>query len=395
MLVSAGCSRQASGPLPQRIYIWQRAWTPAVSAGVKESALRASGIVVLAAHLDLKEGVFVAAEPNIDWKALAGCGKPVALAIRISRYRGPFLRDDAVMRSIRSGVAATLAKADAAGLSCQEVQLDFDCADSKLDGYRVWLQEFKKMVAPRRAVFTILPSWLSNKPGFAALCSEADGFVLQVHSVDFVESTHSRKLCDTARAAKWVEAAGKFGVPFEVALPTYRSFVGFDPKGKFLGVVSEATRQQWPPGTTVAAYYSDAPDIAKFVRGLMSKRPAGLRGLVWFRMPVSTDENNWGWNTLSKVMVGEEPKPNLEIRLKGDNPVDISLLNSGDADASINGRYAVKIPASSVVFSEALPGWRLEKENGLLIASFSKDRDLRLTPGKSVPVGWVRLKGQQ
>ncbi len=51
-------------------------------------------------------------------------------------------------------------------------------------------------------------------------------------------------------------------------------------------------------------------------------------------MPVATDALNWRWPTLSAVMAGRSPAHKLEAVREGENPVDLSLSNNGEADES-------------------------------------------------------------
>jgi hypothetical protein len=61
--------------------------------------------------------------------------------------------------------------------------IDFDCAESKLDGYRVWVEAIQRRVAPLPVTITALPSWLNSR-AFQRLAAVATNYVLQVHSVE-------------------------------------------------------------------------------------------------------------------------------------------------------------------------------------------------------------------
>jgi hypothetical protein len=43
----------------------------------------------------------------------------------------------------------------------RELQIDFDCAESKLDGYQVWVEAIKYKISPVPVTITALPSWLN------------------------------------------------------------------------------------------------------------------------------------------------------------------------------------------------------------------------------------------
>lgn len=308
-----GCSPPQSSALSQRVYIWQRSWTPEVSAAVKQAAPHVSGFVVLAAQLDREKGGFRSNFSDIDWETLRGTGLPISLCIRVSPYPGPFRRGDAAFRQITAAVRTSIDRAEKSGVCIMEVQLDFDCGEKKLAGYVTWLKAFREVVAPHRAVFTVLPYWLEHNREFAALCAAADGFILQVHSFEFGSSLEDRRLCDIEKSKDWLAKAAGFGKAFDLALPTYLSWVGFGRDGKVIGVVSEATSAQWPEGTRIAAAYSDAAELAEFVGMLRDERPRQLEGLLWFRLPVSTDRNNWDLATLLRVMREKRSNRNLSF----------------------------------------------------------------------------------
>jgi len=61
--------------------------------------------------------------------------------------------------------------------------------------------------------------------------------VLQVHSLERPKDINTRfELCDSKAARRAVDLAGKVGVPFRVALPTYGYLIAFDSEGKYLGL---------------------------------------------------------------------------------------------------------------------------------------------------------------
>jgi len=204
-----------------------------------------------------------------------------------------------------------IASARTAGLQAAELQIDFDCAESRLDGYKTWVQAFKRSVADTPVVITALPSWL-NRKAFARLANAADGYVLQVHSLERPTSPDEPIiLCDPAKSQKWVARAARIGVDFTVALPTYGYLVAFDESGRFIGLSAEGPSQNWPAGFIVKRVMADAPALATLVKRWRHDRPAAMKGIIWYRLPVETDQLNWTWTTLSTVIKGVEPKGDL------------------------------------------------------------------------------------
>jgi len=55
-----------------------------------------------------------------------------------------------------------LAEAKTNQLKVRGLQIDFDCAESKLESYRVWIEALRQHISPAPLTITALPSWLSN-----------------------------------------------------------------------------------------------------------------------------------------------------------------------------------------------------------------------------------------
>ena len=159
--------------------------------------------------------------------------------MRIGTYPGPFTTNDAAIRFICDTAMNLVADARTNGVALRELQLDFDCASSKLDGYRIWLEAVQRRVAPLPVTITTLPSWLNTAP-FRRLAFVATNYVLQVHSAERPKSFEADySLCDPRAASRAVERAGRIGVPFRVALPTYGYVLAFDQRGEFISLAAE------------------------------------------------------------------------------------------------------------------------------------------------------------
>jgi hypothetical protein len=224
--------------LPHDVYVWQRAWNQPVLDALKEQSTNFQQVVALAAEVTWKDKQPRVTRVPLDYAALRECGRPCGLALRIGPSAGPFRSNDATALTLAALARALVEGARSNRLSPAELHLDFDCAESRLDGYRVWAGLLRREIAPVPLVLTALPSWL-RQPAFARLAAASDGYILQVHSLERPKSFHAPfTLCDPAAARRAVEAAGKIPVPFRVALPTYAYHVGFDAKDKFTGLDS-------------------------------------------------------------------------------------------------------------------------------------------------------------
>jgi hypothetical protein len=376
--------------LPQRAYVWQRDWSAPVIEGLREAHDSLDGCVVLAAEVEWRVGQPHVVKPKVDWAALRAWGKPVGAAMRVSPFPGPFAEDDEVSRGLCETARNVVAEADRAGVTLAELQLDFDCAQKKLAGYRLWVQALREAVKPVPLVITTLPSWLGEAE-FTKLVQEVPRYVLQVHSVSSPAGDAKTMICDPALARQWVARAEAIGHPFEIALPTYRSVVGYDASGKLLGVSSDGVRPSWPAGTTVREYETEAREMASLVAEWRGTRPEHCRGLLWYRLPVASDANNWRWPTLRAVIAGRTPKAAWAVHVEGANPADLSVRNDGESDEPMRDKVEVRWEGQARPTAEALPGWRVEVRADMLIFSSASEAGVRLPPGEERAIGWLRL----
>ena len=393
VLVLTGCHRSlttVSGHLPQRGYLWQRAWNPAVIAAMQEAGKRMDGMVIIGAEIVWNGSTPETIRGNIDWTALKNARKPIALALRVAPYPGPFSRDDPAAKFIAEVAKSLITDANSQQLDVSEFQLDFDCAQKKLNGYSLWIQAVRTAVRPTRFVITTLPAWLSEA-AFVPLVRLADGYVLQVHSVPVSRQDEHSFLLDTNLARQWIKKAASFGIPFSVALPTYRCLAGYDKTGKLLGVAMDSVDLAWPPGTRTLEFSTDADDTAKLVSEWLSARPAELKELIWYRIPVATDQRNWRWPTLAAIMAGRKPIHKLQAVQRGDNPIDLSVKNVGEADKQVSTKLTVYWTGASLVAFDALPGWTVATDKERAVFSRMSGFPLELSPGAERSVGWLRF----
>jgi len=388
----AGCNRTEqpiSGPLKQRGYVWQREWTSAVVDALGEADWRMDGVVILGAEINLAGRKAEIAKATIDWAAVKRGSQHCALALRVAPFAGPFRSDDAPVQAVFNVAKELLSDARAHGVNLDEFQFDFDCAQKNLGSYGTWLRALKPIVQPTRFVITVLPAWL-NDSEFQKLVREVDGYVLQVHSVPISVGTNA-KLSDARLAREWIRKAARFGIPFGVALPTYRCAAGYGPDGKLLSVAMDSVQPVWPPGTRVLEFGADADEIAGLVHEWQEARPPQLRELIWYRVPIATDTRNWRWPTLLAVMAGRLPEHKLNILQEGKNPIDLSIVNAGEADEQLNANVTATWNDAGLTASDALTGWNMKSENGRAIFEVTVSHGLRLPPGATRKIGWLRF----
>jgi hypothetical protein len=390
----AGCNRsvpQRSETLPQRGYLWQRDWTPAVLDSVVEAERRLDGLILLGAEIGWigKKPALVRA--NIDWQMLKSHEVSCSIALRIAPYPGPFVAHDTAAQFIIDVAKSLVDLAASHGIVLSEFQIDFDCPQRNLQAYRVWLRALREAVHPLRFVITTLPAWLDD-PEFVPLLREADGYVLQVHSVPNSNTTGSANLCNPQFARTWVRKAARLGLPFSVALPTYRCTAGYDATGKLLSVAMDSVQPAWPPDTRVLDFATNADEMAMLVKEWQQARPPQLREIIWYRVPVATEMRNWRWVTLSAVMSGRKPLHRLDVLQEGENPIDLLIANTGEADEQLDSVVTATWNSAAAVAADALPGWTVDLTNGRAVFAPAVGHRMRLSPGGKHRIGWLRYE---
>jgi len=384
-----------SGPMVQEVYLWQRTHTPAVAEAVAERGSEFSRLVVRVAEVSWREGRPVVERVSPDYAALAEAKVPIGLAVRVRAYRGSFSADGEAAGRLVEIAAAAVAKARAAGLEVRELQIDFDCPTSKLDGYVVWVRALRRRVDVP-VIVTALPSWL-GADAFEALADEADGFVLQVHSFERPGGPdEALTLCDPAAAKRAVERAGHIGRPFRVALPTYGYLLAFDAEGSFISLSAEGPRPAWPANAQVRQVRANPAAMAELVRTWTEQRPKNMAGVIWYRLPVRGDVLNWRWPTLAAVMAGQTPKPDLRAEVRTPEPglIEIDLLNAGTADAALAVAVEAAWSGEAPVAADAVNGFELAASAAGGVTFHYRDDDpgaAALPPGERITIGWIRL----
>jgi hypothetical protein len=350
------------------------------------------GLTVLAAEVDLSRSPLRTFRVGIDWATLREAGRPVGLALRIGRFQGwgggtgRFADEPETVRAL-AGLAGELARqARSHAVALREIQLDYDCPESKLSDYPVLVDAVRTSVAPAPVTITALPSWLRQQRAFRRLSRSTDGIVLQVHSL----RTPSRpgeqiELVDPAEAERAVEEAAKAGRPFRVALPTYAYGAVFDRRGNVVGLSAQGA------GTRVAA---DPEAMAALVRRWTADRPPELAGLVWYRLPVASDTRNWPRVTLDAVRAGRAPRREVRTALRHPDPalVEIDLLNTGEAEVPLPSPVDLRWKSDTLITGDGLLGYRL-LASGPREARLESPEPVRgLRPGERRTIAWLRFR---
>lgn len=377
-----------AAPLAQEAYVWQRDWNPAVRQAVLERGKLFAGLTVLAAEVSWKKDGLLFEPLAIDEALLEGIKTKVTLAVRINTLPGGLGYQPQMDAEVHRLLGVWWERSKTA----QGLQIDFDCPESKLEGYSRWLKQLRTQLPGVRLTITTLPSWL-RQVAFGDLVKATDGYVLQVHSlarpVDFA-TTYT--LCDPTEAKQAVTEASRIGVPFAVALPTYGYLLAFTAQGKFIGLSAEGPRTQWPVGSKLKTVRADADALAGLVRDWTLTPPEHCTGLIWYRLPVQGDALNWSWPTLQAVIAGRTPKADISTELRHPEArlVEVDLRNQGEADGMFPRELVVRARGARMVAGDGLQGYEAVEQG---VGEWVLRRTVadRLRPGERRMVGWVRL----
>ena len=94
-----------------------------------------SGLVVLAAEVDLRQGAPRVTRVPLD-ESLKNSGKPVGAALRVTTFPSRFADEPGIVQLLQGLTRDVAAEARAKGIALSEIQIDYDCPESKLDDYR-------------------------------------------------------------------------------------------------------------------------------------------------------------------------------------------------------------------------------------------------------------------
>ncbi|MGH7939883.1 MAG: DUF3142 domain-containing protein [Limisphaerales bacterium] len=382
-----------SPALSQDAYVWQRDWNQGVRDAIADHGSNFEALVALKAEISWHKRRPELIEVPLDYGLLKKSAAHIGLALRIGPYPGPFLANDRATLFLVAVAANMVHEAQAKGCDSTELQIDFDCAQSKLDGYRVWVAAIRRAIGPVPVIVTTLPSWL-NEPSFPKLIAAADGYVLQVHSLQAPTSVDAPfTLCDPAKAKWAVERAGEWNVPFRVALPTYGYVIAFNRNGKFAGLSADGPRKDWPPDYTLREVRTDPVAMAQLVGFWKANHPASMRGIIWYRLPTANDILNLRWPTLAAMMAGRAPREQVHAAARRVEPglVEISLINDGELDLSSRLAVEVSWQHARLVAGDGVCGFNLA-DAGPGAAKFQMDdNSFRLPAGEKRIIGWLRL----
>jgi hypothetical protein len=117
-----------------------------------------------------------------------------------------------------------------------------------------------------------------------------------------------------------------------------------------------------------------------------TQRPRWLRGVKFFRLPVSGDANTWSSATFSALIKGEVALPRLELEQRAGptGAIDLAVHNPTEFDAPLPQR----IVASALCEGDGSSGYRFQR--GTADSALEALEADRLAPGRRRTLGWIR-----
>jgi len=361
-------------------YVWQRRWTPAVREALGASREIVDGVRILVAQAG-RDNRWI--ETQADPGTLAGDARRRVAVIRFDGAGSP---PDAPV--LGAYLDRLLERWRAAGAAFDGVEIDYDCGDARLADYTARLTAIRaRLPRAMRLSVTALPAWLGSADLDDVLAA-SDEAVLQVHAVRSPE----HGLFDADLAERWSRAfAERTRKPFRIALPTYGSRVDVATDGRIRSIESEVPIDV-TDSDDARELESGPAAVIDLLKRLRRTPPAQWSGVVWFRLPVAGDRRAWTLDTLRQVIAGRTPVADvaIELRAADNGALDIVAVNRGGIATR---PPAFRLVGATCATHDASMGWSVDStfaDQPRLIPIES----LRIPPGRSDPVGWVRCTSQ-
>ncbi len=353
-------------------FIWQRHWTPELTAAIRGSSDLFTTWHVLAAEIS-RQSEFTAIP--VDWPLIVATAQPAIPVIRIEHSLGP----DPSELIRRIGIFQAGLPRAARGT----IEIDYDCPTARLAFYAGFLHQLRAALAPGTALTaTALPTWL-NASAFDHVATATDHLILQLHAIDDPRTG----LFDPARARRWVNAfAARTSRPFMIALPAYGARADVAPDGTIVAVSAEMPALDGQAGREITA---DPAIVAGFLKQLSRDPPDSLRGVLWFRLPLPDDQRAWSMQTLRHVIHDDAAAPHMVVRTRPgeiEGMTDILIGNDGDADGMLPD--SLRLPPGCAL-ADGVGQYARDSDD---LAQRGTGQGLLRAGGKLL-VGWMRCDG--
>ena len=390
------CRPPAPPALTHQAYVWQQAWTPALSASLAgPAAAGLSGWRVLIGELQSGDDTTRWRAVRPDWPALPRLAEPTTAVLRLDGQLAAL--DDAASDALRHDIVERWRDAQGDAGQKLALELDHDCATRRLPGYARFLRALREDVhaAGGTLAITALPAWLARPDALRDVLAAVDTHVLQVHAVSRPEQGLWQAGQTDAWLRDWVALAPH---AFTLALPSAGSAVRVSAQGEVLAVRSSqpTAARDWPADSRELLLQPDPLALAAFLARLQAQRPDKLRGIVWFRWPLPGDANTFtpaSWALLRRdpaAFIAASRASPLQLAAEpadGTTPLRRWWLRNASAvDQRLPAELTLPAGCSAVV---PLNGAQPAATHGIRLTP--RAADVRLLPaGQRLPVALAR-----
>jgi hypothetical protein len=346
--------------LQQELYIWQRVWTAEHQQALEQSRRHFSAIRILALQYMATAQGPLWHQAAVNMPLLKQDGRPVTLVLRLDGQI-PKLPQQQLTEKLQP----ILALYQQAGIELAGIEIDYDCARSQLAAYRLWLTQFHAALPKDLPVsITALPDWLKSAE-FGPLSAQVSQLTMQLHAVLSPE----QGLFAPELAKKWaIAAAAQSQSPLYFALPAYHSALISPASNNKTAQSSTAAPQYWVESEVPLDIQGERKElrvdpllVQQWLFWLQQQQLARVKGIVWFRLPLPSDQRSWAYATLAAVASGQPLKTDLQLRLQK-TPAGFDLIAKNHGNLALLFATPIRLKASNCNGADALAGFRLSQQ---------------------------------
>lgn len=274
-------------------------------------------------------------------------------------------------------------------IGIEEIQVDFDCPESKLGSYAVWLNEIRGALPENLPLsITAVPSQMNAK-NFEKALEHCDYFTLQIHNI--ANYGGELKIFDAETALKEVLRADRLGKNFMVALPTYSHFVEIGENGSPAKILSENfSGVSCGPHGRIKKISSDFFEVEKLSSEIKKLKLKNFRGEIYFRLPCGNEISNWSLESFLAVAKGEKLKMSHRVfAVEAGGIAEIWLENAGNVDLCAPFEALCKI--ENAKYCDGINGFAFKgRTKGGLLFENGEDLAFKLKPNEKIKIGWAK-----
>ena len=386
----------SAGQLSHQAYVWQRNWSPRLTAAIERHAVELEGLTVLVTEISPSADGGAVVHVPVDFDVLRATNRPITLAIRVGNYSGPFDMGQPMTKRLLHEVRAALDAALAGAVVPAAVEIDFDCATSKLEGYAEWLRALRSELGEVPLSITTLPTWMNRPQAFGELVRLTDHFVLQVHSVKRPDSIESEvMLCNPADARRWTREAAVFCVPYHVALPTYGYRLAFNAAGALVEVSGEDASSIQNPDWRYRVIWAEPKAMAGLVVEMGAAPLENFNGMIWYRLPIGRERLNWDALTWRAVMSGQVEQSGWAVQAVAQDggAIELRLRQNGNSAQPPPQQVTVQWAGATALAWDGQRNYsaQAERDHSLVWRWPDAMPMPMLKPDTEWIIGWLRL----